>query len=290
MTERLSDVEARIDTVHQLSAVITAMRGVAAARSREARAHLDGIRSYAAMIGATIGHALAFLPETERRGPAGDDVGAHAIIALCAEQGFAGAFNEHVLHAAQRLIAAEPRQHTELLLVGDRGLMIADERELAIDWSAPMIVHAGMMESLAGRIIEALYERLDTGRVSRVTMVHAAPDTSVTQIVEKTLVPFDFQRFPLSPTAVPPILTLPPQILLARLIEEYVFAELCEAIMLSFAAENEARMRAMIAARTNVTETLNNLRARSRQLRQEEITSEIIELAAGAAASKTARG
>ena len=49
--------------------------------------------------------------------------------------------------------------------------------------------------------------------------------------------------------------------------------------MLSFAAENEARMRAMIAAHDNVSETLSDLIGQSRRLRQEEITDEITELA-----------
>ena len=51
--------------------------------------------------------------------------------------------------------------------------------------------------------------------------------------------------------------------------------------MLSFAAENEARMEAMIAARSNVARKLDELVASFRVLRQEEITSEIIELSAG---------
>lgn len=46
MTERLSDVTERIASVNQLATVITAMRSVAAARSHEARAQLDGIRAY----------------------------------------------------------------------------------------------------------------------------------------------------------------------------------------------------------------------------------------------------
>jgi F-type H+-transporting ATPase subunit gamma len=61
MSGKLSEVEGRIGTVHQLEAVITAMRGSAAARSREARSRLDGIRAYAAAIGAAIGQALARL-------------------------------------------------------------------------------------------------------------------------------------------------------------------------------------------------------------------------------------
>jgi F-type H+-transporting ATPase subunit gamma len=59
MSGKLSEVESRIGTVHQLEAVITAMRGSAAARSREARSRLDGIRAYAAAIGGAIGQALA---------------------------------------------------------------------------------------------------------------------------------------------------------------------------------------------------------------------------------------
>jgi F-type H+-transporting ATPase subunit gamma len=60
--------------------------------------------------------------------------------------------------------------------------------------------------------------------------------------------------------------------------------------MLSFAAENEARMRAMIAARTNVHDRLTALTGDFRRLRQEEITSEIVELSAGSvAASKSSR-
>jgi F-type H+-transporting ATPase subunit gamma len=51
--------------------------------------------------------------------------------------------------------------------------------------------------------------------------------------------------------------------------------------MLSFAAENEARMAAMIAARSNVGRKLDELVASFRRLRQEEITGEIIELSTG---------
>ncbi|HVP99870.1 MAG TPA: F0F1 ATP synthase subunit gamma, partial [Roseiarcus sp.] len=80
--------------------------------------------------------------------------------------------------------------------------------------------------------------------------------------------------------------TLPPDELLVEFAEEYVFSELCEAVMLSFAAENEARMLAMIAARSNVARKLDELVGSYRRLRQDEITDEIIELSAGAACAE----
>ena len=51
MSGKLSEVEGRIGTVHQLEAVITAMRGSAAARSLEARGKLPAIEAYASVIG-----------------------------------------------------------------------------------------------------------------------------------------------------------------------------------------------------------------------------------------------
>lgn len=281
MTERLVDVAQRIRTVHQLSAVISAMRGIAAARAREARAQLDGIRAYARTIAGGIGHALAFMPDARHAVPPARD--GHIVIALCAEQGFAGAFSAHVLDAAGRLRLKAPDREFTLFVIGDRGLLVAEEKAIPCAWSAPMIGHPDQAPALASRIVDALYDRLDGG--PQVSLLHALPGDGALQVVEKRLVPFDFARFPLARRVVPPLTTLPPDVLLARLVEEYVFTEVAEAVMLSFAAENEARMRAMIAARANVEKTLEGLVARSRQIRQEEITGEIVELAGGAAAS-----
>ncbi|MCC6718836.1 MAG: F0F1 ATP synthase subunit gamma [Acetobacteraceae bacterium] len=282
MTGRLAEVQARIGSVDQISAVIAAMRGIAASRSREAIAQLDGIRAYAAMIGGAIGSALALVSDSDR--PAGAAADGDAVIVLCAEQGFAGAFNERVLDVVAGLPAAAPRA---LLVVGSRGLAMAQERGMPVAWSAPMAARAGQVASLANRIAAALFQLLDGGAVARVAMVHSTPAAAdIPGVAMKQLVPFDFRRFPPSRNLVAPLLTMPPRRLLAGLVEEYVFAEICEALMLSFAAENAARMRAMIAARSNVAKTLDSLRAQSRQLRQEEITNEIIELASGALATR----
>jgi F-type H+-transporting ATPase subunit gamma len=277
MSGKLSEVESRIGTVHQLEAVITAMRGSAAARSREARSRLDGIRAYAAAIGGAIAQALAPGSDPQPWKPQSPE--RHVVIVLSSEQGFAGTFNERVLDAAERHLQADG---SELLIIGDRGAMVAAERGLVFDWSAPMVAHAQEVPLLASRITDALYARLEKDQARRVTVIHAVPAPSASiEVVERTLLPFDFARFKVVPRSIPPITTLPPEQLLAELAEEYVYAELCEELMLSFAAENEARMAAMIAARSNVARKLDELVASFRRLRQEEITGEIIELSAG---------
>ncbi len=281
MSGQLAQVEARIETVHKLSAVIGAMRGIAASRLQEAHRHLRSIRTYTATIADGIGEALAFLPESEAPPGSADGAGGRAVVVFCAEQGFAGGFSQPPLEAAAGLLRDGTAD--ELLIVGSRGPSVADELGLSPGWSTPMISHPGQLGALAGRITEAIYERLALGRISEVTVIHPQPGPpGEAGLSIEPLVPFDFSRFAAIHSAVAPRITLPVQQLLTRLVEEYVFAELSEAVMLSFAAENEARMRAMIAAHDNVMERLHSLTASSRRLRQDEITSEIIELATGA--------
>ena len=228
MSERLRDVQTRVHSVQQLSAVITAMRGIAAARSREAQASLEGIRAYAGVVATAIGRALALQPVSRTEPPASAH-GAHAVVALCAEQGFAGVFNERVLDAAMRA-AGDSGQPTLYLIVGNRGASLAEERGLSIDWSGAMVARVAQAPELANRVVEALYQRMATRHVARVTVVYAIPGpTTPLDIVQRRLVPFDFNRFAPKPSAIQPLTTLAPSQLLAKLVEEYVFAELCEA-------------------------------------------------------------
>ena len=284
MSGKLSEVESRIGTVHQLEAVISAMRGSAAARSVEARGKLAGVEAYANVIGGAIALALSLGGEDDDGPDESRSSHGRILVLLGAEQGFAGAFNDRVLDAAQRSLKKE---QAELFVVGSRAAMVAGERGLSVSWSSPMAAHANETPMLASKITDALYQRLETGGARRVTLLYALPAASASiEVVERALLPFDFSRFKAAPRPMPPLTTLPPSELLAQFAEEYVFAELCEAVMLSFAAENEARMLAMIAARSNVARKLDELVGSYRRLRQDEITGEIIELSAGAVSAE----
>ncbi len=275
MAERLATLERRIASVRQLSSVVTAMRGIAAARTAEAQGRLQGIADYAATIGQAISRVLALPGETA---PAGETGGLRLVIAICAEQGFVGNFNHRVLERAD--VAAQDGDL--LFLVGSRGFVPAEEMGQDIAWSAPMAGHADQLDTLANRLTDALFARVAKGGISEIALVHAVQqEESGIAIVERTLVPFDFSRFPLHHGETAPLTQIPPMELLRQLSEEYVFAEICEALTLSFAAENAERMRAMIAARSHVDARLEELAAAERIMRQSEITEEVIELAAG---------
>jgi F-type H+-transporting ATPase subunit gamma len=146
-----------------------------------------------------------------------------------------------------------------------------------------MATHVGAIPSFANRLADALYDRIADGTIARVDVVFSRSVAGGgIEIDRHSLLPIDLGRFARSIQSHAPLTTLAPRLLLERLAAEYVYAQLCEAAMHAFVAENDARMMAMASAKTNIQSKLAGLSRREHQLRQEEITTEIVELAAGA--------
>jgi F-type H+-transporting ATPase subunit gamma len=272
MAEDLAAVRGRIRGVQQLDAVIGAMRGIAAAHAQQSRALLPGFRAYAGVVAQAIAQALRLRDDDAQHGAGG----AIARIVFCAEQGFVGGFVEHVLEAAAA------RGPAEVFLVGSRALLLAPTHGIEPVWQSAMATQVGGIAGLCIRIAEALYEQMTSRRIGVVEVVF--PEWTVgagVGVTCRSLLPLDAGRFGVAPARMPPLTTLPPEVLLTSLAEEYVFASLCEAAMHAFVAENEARAAAMVRARSKVQEMLGELTLSEHRVRQEAITAELVELAGG---------
>ncbi len=278
MVGRLADVEAQIQNVRQLGTVVTAMRGIAAARAQQGRSLLGGIDAYSDVISDAISHALALLPG-DAVPPTAATAGGRAVILFGAEQGFAGTFAERLLEAVGGSVPG-----ADLFLIGSRTIALAVERRVTPDWSVAMTTHIDAIPSMVNHLTQALYDRIAEGGIADVDLIYARSAGSGVEVERHSLLPIDYALFTRAAAAFPPITLLAPHVLLERLAEEYVFAQLYKAAMHAFEAENAARMIAMAAAKGNIETKLDRLAQWQRQLRQDEITEEITELAAGAEA------
>ena len=283
MTDRLADIAARIGGVRQLGAVVNAMRGIAAARAQQARNQLAAVDRYAETIALAIGRALAFLPSGNA--PESRRVARPALVVFCAEQGFAGPFSQRVLSAIQSDLG-----QSELFLVGTRGRRAIAERGLVAVWESAMPSHSPGVPRLADRIVEALYVRIASGEIDALDIVfsHWSPGGGA-EVKRQRLFPFDPTAFAKAIDANPPLLNLAPEVLVRALAADFLHAQLCHAGLHAIAAENQARMEAMAAARKQVERQLALLQDRQRRVRQEEITAEVIELSAGETATEPVR-
>lgn len=272
---QLGAISQRINNTRQIESIIVAMRALAAAHLREARRHIEAIRHHEAAVSSALSKVLAWLadggPDREQ-GVAGP---ASLLIVIGAGQGFCGLFNETIVQAALGPNSGLPPE-AEHFVIGQRcaGEFTARGKEpvLAFDQAA----RAVDIPRLASLVADRLYDRMADGDVSEVAIVFADPD--LREPVRRRLVPFDYSRFESAPLHERPLTQLPLAVLLDGLVQEFIFSEICEALMLGFAAENNARMQAMLRARSNVSRVIEDLERDYSQARQEHTTAEIVEL------------
>jgi F-type H+-transporting ATPase subunit gamma len=277
MADDLATVRTRIHGVQQLDTVVGAMRGIAAAHAQQSRLLLPGFRAYAEVIAGAIASAVRLRDEAP---PARSADARCARIVFGAEQGFVGGFAERILDDALG------RGPADLFLIGSRGLSLAAARNVAPAWQSAMATQPDGVAPLCNRIAAALYQLILARRIATVEVVFAVWEPGEGLGVQcQPLLPPDARHFQTVEAAIPPLTTLPPDLLLASLAEEYVLASLCEAAMHAFVAENEARAATMVRARGKIQDILAELRLSEHRVRQEAITAELVELVGGSLAA-----
>ena len=279
---RPEDIKARIGNIEQIEGVVVAMRAMAAAHAQEARKHLTAIREQERTVARAMIDALSLLSGAAHHPTGETQDGLHLQIVVGAAQGFSGSYSDRIISRAlgemEGAEGANGGASDAFLLVGQRCISEFEGRRIAPVWSANMASHPGEVPQLASQIVDAVFALIDRSAFVRVSIIYGEPDKTDQSLTVRRLMPFDFSRFEKAARSNAPLITLSPSVLVTHLVKEYVFTEICEALMLGFAAENDARMSAMSRARTNVRQIREDLRTQFAQARQEQTTTEIIEL------------
>lgn len=277
MSQRLAEVGARVATADQLGSVVNAMRAMAGARALQARSRLPAIRAYALTTRLAMAQAQGLLIESEDN-PAPPSGSRPLLVVLGAEQGFAGSFPRQALD-----VVAQDRNGSDLYVMGGRSAALAMEQGWQLAWhgSLPTGVHG--LTVAAAELADAIYKRIAQDDGAPVEVSHPVFETGAGLCWQRRkLLPLDtgsLEDTAHARSASPPITHLPAPVLLARLTEEYFYASLCEALVETFAAENEARVEAMASAHLGIDKRRDSLRTEERLTRQDEITAEVLELA-----------
>jgi F-type H+-transporting ATPase subunit gamma len=281
---RLAEINGHVTSMAELLEIVGAMRSLAGMRLQESQRALPGVRHYADSVAQAIGAALLLMPQPATEVPASP--GRRAVILCGAEHGFVGAFNERLLEAADALL--EP---TDLLfMIGSRAAALACERGRNPAWTHEMASRVAGVPELINRLTHELYTRIVGGEIARIDLISSRYRQGVAPTIDhRPLLPLDTAALALRQPRQAPLHYLAPTLLLERLMAEYVFAVLTEAVVESIGSENAARFAAMESAHENVEKKLSELRQTALQARQEEITAELLDLIAGTLASTQSR-
>jgi F-type H+-transporting ATPase subunit gamma len=281
---RAQEIATRIGSLKELLEIVAAIRAMAAVQLQQSQRSLGAVRDYIDIIR----HALTDAADLLTHGGDGSGIPIEprpGLVAFCSEHGFCGAFNEPLIRAAAEMSRSEANLH--LIFVGTRGAQRSAEHGLRPELTLPMATHSGGVTAAARRVAAELYRRFLEQTLTSVDVIFVREVTGHHATLEKLrLLPLAAPTVEKKRSEIPPIVNMKPRRLFDELAAEYMFAMLEAAAMESFASENAARFRTMEAAHENIENRSSELNRMAHRIRQEAVTTEILDLIGGFEAMK----
>jgi F-type H+-transporting ATPase subunit gamma len=278
------------------------MELIAASRIVKAQARVHAARPYSDQITEVIRN-LASAGGSEVNSPylKAREERRTGFVVLTSDRGLCGAYNSNVLRVAERAIEAERKQgrETALVTVGRKGEGYFRFREFDIERSFTGVSDQPTYAD-AKEIAAAISGPFEAGEVDRIELVYTKFISVGTQeVTQTTLAPLDPSQLLAIGAAdeasdggghsegeLKAAYEFEPEpgAILERLLPRYVEARLFAAQLDAAASEHAARQRAMKAATDNADDLITSLTRTMNRARQEQITTEIMEVVGGAEA------
>ena len=281
----------RISSIDATKKITRAMELIAASRIVKAQGRVRSAKPYSEKVtdvianlaggGAGVDHPLL---------KQADQVTRVAYVVIAADRGLCGGYNNNVLRAVERAIAADQAQGRQYALVisGKKAAGYFSFREYEVHAS-----YEGFSDqpnySDAKTMAESVAELFENGDVQEVRLAYTRFLSMGTQeVTVDQFMPLEASEIGADAsenTAGGGYEFEPePAEILSRLLPRYVEARLYAALLEGSASEHAARQRAMKAATDNAEDLKTNLTRIMNRARQEAITTEIMEIVSGSEA------
>jgi F-type H+-transporting ATPase subunit gamma len=288
----LKSIRKRIGSVKNTQKITRAMKMVAGARLARAQARILAIRPYATKTGEVLKKVVAAMDDDAKHAshPLLADRGQRRVlyVLVSSDRGLCGAFNTNVCRAAERAYREQlgKSEVVEFATIGKKGRDFLQRRGI------PVAHH-----------FEQIFERLEGGSPRLVSDWIIAK--FLREEYDAVFVVFnEFKNAISQIVRVEPVLPLAAvgavgdgehaeqifepgrEVVLERLVPQYVALSFQRALLDSNAAEHGARMSAMDAATRNAKQMISKLTLQYNRARQAAITKELMEIIGGAEAIK----
>jgi F-type H+-transporting ATPase subunit gamma len=296
MGAKLRVLRRRIRSVESTMKITRAMELIAASRIVRAQQRVLEARPYADLLTAAMedvarqtgGLVHPLLEERERPERAG-------LLVMTSDRGLAGSYNSNLLKRAEDVLRRTRGAGVEpvLYVTGKKAIGYFRFRGVPVEasWSGfSEVPRYDMAEEIGRRLIDDFAER----RIDELHTVYTDFRSAFTfRATDKRFLPIHPEEVAGRDTGAPHpeyLFEPEPAEILDELLPQYVVTKVFFALLESAASENAARQRAMAAATDNAEELIKVLTRQANRARQDEITTEIMEIVGGAEALARASG
>lgn len=287
------EMRLRIKSVKNISQVTRALEAVSAAKVRKAIQALNATRSYAAKAWQVLTH-ITNQPGTATLHPLltpRTHPKQALVIVMTADRGLAGAYNTNIIRFVLQRFDNYPIP-VKYITVGKKGrdLLLRMRKPLVADFSNLAAAPKFTNVSPIGRLI---VDDFINGEVDEVFLVYTDFVSMARQVTHlKKLLPLDISGghlvtdFGEHHTALAAAYEFEPdqKEILDEMVPRFTALQIYQAILESLASEHAARMIAMRNATDNAKELVGALQLEYNKVRQQAITSDILDIVGGAEA------
>ena len=286
------EMRLRIRSVKNISQVTRALQAVSASKVRKAIEALMGTRPYASKAWQVLTH-VAGQPGRETLHPlltTRSSVENTLVVVISGDRGLAGAYNTNLIRFVQREFNSWPTP-VKYIAVGRKGrdLLMRRRKEVMAEFSNLPAAPSFADVSAIGRL--AVEEYLN-GNADEVYLVYTDYINMVKQVpAVRKMLPLEVdsgegrvEEFNSSSTSAAYIYEPAESEILDEIIPRFTALQVYQAVLESLASEHAARMVAMRNATENAKELVDGLQLEYNKVRQQSITSDMLDIAGGAEA------
>ncbi|MGN6365915.1 F0F1 ATP synthase subunit gamma [Asticcacaulis taihuensis] len=287
----LKDMRTQIGSVKATQKITKAMQMVAAAKLKRAQDSAENARPYAKRMAAVIANlAKGITGDSAPQMLVGNGSTTHQLVVVAtADRGLAGGFNSNIVRAAREFIAQQTAagNKVRLITIGRKGRdqlkrQFGDKIVESFDLSGTKVLTIDVVAPIADLIAREFSE----GRADVVTLFYSRFQSVIAQVPSaKRLIPADVDLSALEDTHGAVYEYEPSEEeLLETLLPRNLSVQLLASLLENNAGFYASQMSAMDNATRNAGEMINAMTLKYNRKRQAQITTELIEIIAGAEA------
>lgn len=287
--ESLRQLHRQLDSVKELRTIVRTMKALSAASIRQYERAVEALAGYYE----TVERGLHVVFRDLESPPARLGRERHheglGVVVFGSDYGLCGRFNEEITQFTMEQLTAspEPHQRPRVLAVGQRVAAALAHEGQAIEEVFLVPGSAAQITATVEQILLKVDEWREEHGVEEVTLFHnrhSAQASYRPRAVE--LLPIDLRHFRRLkekrwPSRTLPTFTMNREVLLSRLLHQFLFVSIFRACAESQASEHASRLAAMQSAQRNLDERLEERTTKFRRARQSVITSELLDVVAG---------
>jgi F-type H+-transporting ATPase subunit gamma len=287
----LKELKGRINSVKSTQKITKAKQMVAAAKLRKAQAAAEAARPYAARLAEVMGSLASKITVSENSpkllaGTGSDQV--HLLVVANSDKGLAGAFNSNIVKLAkakaQELLAQG--KTVQFYLIGRKGrapIRRDYAKSIVAQFDTTDVREPGYTE--AERIADELVTLYEQGKFDIAHLFFSKFRSALLQEpTAQQIIPVPAPKAAASDNGAVVEYEPDEEEILAALLPRYLRTQIFGALLENTASEQGASMTAMDNATRNAGELINKLTIQYNRSRQAAITTELIEIIAGAEA------